>query len=157
MLGLLFVAVMRAAVYPAPTESGWIAKNFKFTTGETLPELRLHYTPIGKPERDASGRVVNAVLILHGTGGVGQAFLKETFAGQLFGTGQLLDGAAHYIILPDGIGHGKSSKPSDGMRMRFPKYTYDDMVRAHYLLLTAGLGVNHVRLVLWTSIGPMNT
>ena len=157
MLGLVFVAVMRAAVYPAPIEGDWIAKNFKFTTGETLPELRLHYTTIGKPQRDASGKVVNAVLILHGTGGVGQTFLKETFAGQLFGPGQLLDGAAHYIILPDGIGRGKSSKPSDGMRMRFPKYTYDDMVRAQYLLLTQGLGVNHLRLVLGTSMGAMHT
>ncbi len=101
MLGLVFVAAMRAAVYPAPTEGDWIAKNFKFTTGETLPELRLHYTTVGKPQRDASGKVVNAVLILHGTGGVGQTFLKETFAGQLFGPGQLLDGAAHYIILPE--------------------------------------------------------
>jgi len=157
MLGLVFVTVLRAAVYPAPIEGDWIAKNFKFTTGETLPQLRLHYTTIGKPERDAGGRVVNAVLILHGTGGVGQAFLRETFAGQLFGPGQLLDGAAHYIILPDGIGHGKSSKPSDGMRMHFPKYTYEDMVRAQYLLLTEGLGVNHLRLVLGTSMGAMHT
>jgi len=157
LLSLVFVTVMRAAVYPAPMEGDWIAKDFKFTTGETLPELRLHYTTIGKPERDASGRVVNAVLILHGTGGVGQAFLKESFAGQLFGPGQLLDGAAHYIILPDGIGHGKSSKPSDGMHMRFPKYTYEDMVRAQYLLLTEGLGVNHLRLVLGTSMGAMHT
>lgn len=155
--GLVFLAVMRVAVYPVPAEGDWIAKNFKFTTGETLPELRLHYTTIGKPERDASGKVVNAVLILHGTGGTGQAFLRETFADQLFGPGQLLDGATHYIILPDGIGFGKSSKPSDGMRMRFPKYTYDDMVRAQYLLLTEGLGVNHLRLVLGTSMGAMHT
>ena len=157
MLGLVLVAVMRAAGYPAPTEGDWTAKNFKFTTGETLPEVRLHYTTIGKPERDAGGKVVNAVLILHGTGGVGQSFLKETFAGQLFGPGQLLDGATHYIILPDGIGHGKSSKPSDGMRMHFPKYTYEDMVRAQHLLLTEGLGVNHLRLVLGTSMGAMHT
>jgi homoserine O-acetyltransferase len=155
--GLVFVAVMRAAVYPAPTEGDWIAKNFKFTTGETLPELRLHYITIGKPERDASGKVVNAVLILHGTGGTGPAFLKETFADRLFGPGQLLDGATHYIILPDGIGHGKSTKPSDGMRMRFPKYAYEDMVRAQHLLLTEGLGVNHLRLVLGTSMGAMHT
>ena len=119
ILGLTFLTVMRAAVYPAPTEGEWIAKNFKFATGETLPELRLHYITIGKPERDASGKVVNAVLILHGTGGTGPAFLKETFADQLFGPGQLLDGASHYIILPDGIGHGKSTKPSDGLSMRF--------------------------------------
>lgn len=157
MLAIVFVTVMRAAVYPAPSEGDWIAKNFKFTTGETLPELRMHYITIGKPERDTSGRVVNAVLILHGTGGVGQTFLREFFAGQLFGPGQLLDGASHYIILPDGIGHGKSSKPSDGLRMRFPKYTYEDMVRAQYLLLTEGLGVNHLRLVLGTSMGAMHT
>lgn len=157
MLGLAFLAVTHAAVYPAPTEGDWIARNFKFTTGETLPELRLHYTTIGKPQRDASGKVTNAVLILHGTGGTGQAFLREIFADQLFGPGQLLDGAAHYIILPDGIGHGKSSKPSDGMRMGFPKYAYDDMVRAQYLLLTEGLGVNHLRLVLGTSMGAMHT
>jgi len=157
MLGLVFVAVMRAAVYPAPTEGDWIAKNFKFTTGETLPELRLHYITIGKAARDASGKVVNAVLILHGTGGTGRGFLTETFAGELFGPGQLLDGATHYIILPDGLGHGKSSKPSDGMRMGFPKYTYDDMVRAQYLLLTEGLGVSHLRLVLGTSMGAMHT
>jgi homoserine O-acetyltransferase len=157
MLGFLFLAVMHAAVYPVPSEGDWIAKNFKFTTGETLPELRLHYTTIGKPERDASGKVLNAVLILHGTGGTGRGFLTETFAGELFGPGQLLDGATHYIILTDGLGHGKSTKPSDGMRMGFPKYTYDDMVRAQYLLLTEGLGVNHLRLVLGTSMGAMHT
>ena len=157
MLGLVFMTVMRAAVYPAPTEGDWIAKNFKFSTGETLPELRLHYTTIGKPTRDASGKVVNAVLILHGTGGTGPGFLNKTFAGELFGSGQLVDGATHYIILPDGLGHGKSSKPSDGMRMDFPKYTYDDMVRAQYLLLTEGLAVNHLRLVLGTSMGAMHT
>ena len=157
MLGFLFLPAMHAAVYPVPTEGDWIAKNFKFASGATLPELRLHYTTIGKPERDRSGKVLNAVLILHGTGGTGQQFLTDTFAGQLFGSGQLLDGATHYIILPDGVGHGKSTKPSDGMRMSFPKYTYDDMVRAQYLLLTEGLGVNHLRLVLglpWARCTP---
>ena len=157
LLGLVFLAVLNGAVYPAPTEGDWIAKNFKFASGETLPQLRLHYITIGKPQRDASGKVVNAVLILHGTGSTSQGFLTDTFAGQLFGSGQLLDGASHYIILPDGIGFGKSSKPSDGMHMRFPKYTYDDMVRAQYLLLTEGLGVNHLRLVLGTSMGAMHT
>jgi len=157
MLGLLIPAAAHAAAYPAPTEGDWTVRNFQFTTGETLPELRLHYLTIGKPERDAAGKVVNAVLILHGTGGAGQGFLTDTFAGRLFGTGQLLDGATHYIILPDGIGHGKSTKPSDAMRMGFPKYTYDDMVRAQYLLLTEGLGVNHLRLVLGTSMGAMHT
>src|SRR5690348_2949807 len=148
---------MHAAEYPAPAEGDWIARDFHFATGETLPELRLHYTTIGKPQRDAGGKVTNAVLILHGTGGEGPGFLTESFAGRLFGSGQLLDGATHYIILPDGIGHGKSAKPSDGMRMRFPKYTYEDMVRAQYLLLTEGLGVNHLRLVLGTSMGAMHT
>jgi homoserine O-acetyltransferase len=146
-----------AADRPVPVEGDWIAKNFKFATGETLPELRLHYTTIGQPERDAGGKVVNAVLILHGTGGIGREFLKESFGGLLFGPGQLLDSATHYIILPDAIGHGKSSSPSDGLRMRFPKYTYEDIVRAQYLLLTEGLNVNHLRLVLGTSMGAMHT
>jgi homoserine O-acetyltransferase len=146
-----------AAERPAPVEGDWIAKDFKFVSGETLPELRLHYTTLGKPEREASGKVLNAVLILHGTGGTGGGFLTETFAGRLFGPGQSLDAAAHYIILPDGIGHGKSSSPSDGLRMRFPKYTYEDMVRAQYLLVTEALGVNHLRLVMGTSMGAMHT
>ena len=154
---LLFLTVLHAADYPTPAEGDWIAKNFRFTNGETLPELRLHYTTIGKPERDARGQVVNAVLILHGTGGSGRSFLNDNFAGQLFGPGQLLDGATHYIILPDGIGHGKSSKPSDGLHMKFPSYTYDDMVRAQHLLLTEGLRVNHLRLILGTSMGGMHT
>ncbi len=157
LLWLMVLTVMNGAVYPVPADGDWIAKNFRFTSGEVLPELRLHYITIGKPQRDASGKVVNAVLILHGTGSTSQAFLTETFAGQLFGPGQLLDGTSHYIILPDGIGFGKSSKPSDGMRMRFPKYTYDDMVQAQYLLLTEGLGVNHLRVVLGTSMGAMHT
>ena len=139
MPGLLFIAAAHAASYPTPTEGDWTVRNFQFTTGEMLPELKLHYTTIGKPERDAGGKVVNAVLILHGTGGTGKGFLTDAFAGRLFGAEQLLDGATHYIILPDGIGHGKSTKPSDRLRMSFPKYTYDDMVRAQYLLLTEGL------------------
>ena len=157
MLGLVWVSLAHAAVYPAPVESDWIARNFKFAGGVILPELRLHYTTIGKPERNAGGKIVNAVLILHGTGGTGPGFLTDAFAGRLFGPGQMLDGATHYIILPDGVGHGKSSKPSDGMRMRFPSYTYDDMVLAQYLLLTKWLGVNHLRLVRGTSMGAMHT
>ncbi len=149
--------ILTAATYPAPVEGDWIAKDFHFTTGESMPELRLHYTTIGKPERDASGLVRNAILIMHGTTGTGRGFLAETFAGQLFGPGELLDATTHYIILPDAIGHGKSSKPSDGTHMRFPKYTYDDMVRAEYLLITKGLGVNHLRLVMGTSMGAMHT
>jgi homoserine O-acetyltransferase len=154
---LVFLTVLYGADYPAPAEGDWIATNFSFSTGETLPEVRLHYLTLGKPQRDAGGRIVNAVLILHGTGGSGRGFLRESFAGELFGPGQLLDATTHFIILPDGIGHGKSSKPSDGLRMKFPNYTYDDMVRAQYMLVTQGLGVNHLRLILGTSMGAMHT
>src|ERR1700755_64710 len=145
--------LLDAASYPTPTEADWTLKDFRFTTGESLPELRLPYWTLGKPVRTANGRVKNAVLIMHGTTGTGSGFLNETFAGHLFGAGQLLDAATHYIILPDAIGHGKSSKPSDGMHMRFPKYTYDDMVKADYLLVTQGLKINHLRLVMGTSMG----
>jgi len=141
----------------ATTENDFAAKNFKFRSGEMLPEMRLHYTTLGKAARDARGRVTNAVLILHGTGGSGHQFLQRIFAGDLFGPGLLLDAARYYIILPDGIGHGKSSKPSDGLHARFPQYDYDDMVAAHHLLLTEGLGVNHLRLVMGTSMGCMHS
>jgi homoserine O-acetyltransferase len=144
------------AVYPAPTEGDFVIRDFRFGTGETLPELKLHYRTIGTPRRDGSGVVRNAVLILHGTGGSGGGFLNQTFGGELFGAGQLLDATRYFIILPDGIGHGKSSKPSDAMHARFPKYTYDDMVRAQHTLLTDGLQVNHLRLVLGTSMGAMH-
>src|SRR6266702_558915 len=126
---------------PATTEGDFVLKNFKFRSGEKSPELHLHYTTLGKPVRDAQGRVINAVLILHGTGG----------------SGQLLDATRYYIILPDGIGHGKSSKPSDGLHAHFPQYDYDDMVLGHYRLLTEGLGVNHLRLILGTSMGCMHS
>ncbi|HEX7023908.1 MAG TPA: alpha/beta fold hydrolase, partial [Gemmatimonadales bacterium] len=115
------------------------------------------YTTIGTPVRDASGKVTNAVLIMHGTGGSGRGFLSPAFGGQLFGPGQLLDATRYFIILPDAIGHGKSSKPSDRLRMKFPRYTYDDMVKAQYRLVTEGLGVNHLRLVMGTSMGAMHT
>jgi homoserine O-acetyltransferase/O-succinyltransferase len=142
---------------PATTEGDLVVKDFKFRSGESLPELRLHYTTLGKLTRDAQDRVSNAVLILHGTGGSGQQFLQPVFAGELFGPGQLLDATRYFIILPDGIGHGKSSKPSDGMHARFPQYDYDDMVAGHYKLLTEGLGVNHLRLILGTSMGCMHS
>jgi homoserine O-acetyltransferase len=145
------------ATIPATTEGDFVAHDFKFHSGESLPELRLHYRTLGKPARDAQGRVTNAVLILHGTGGSGQQFLQPQFAGELFGPGQLLDPARYFIILPDGIGHGKSSKPSDGLHARFPQYDYDDMVLAHYRLLTEGLGVNHLRLIFGTSMGCMHS
>jgi homoserine O-acetyltransferase len=142
--------------FPAPVEGDFVVKNFRFDTGDTLPSLNLHYRTIGTPRRDASGVVRNAVMILHGTGGTGAAFLSATFGGVLFGPGQLLDATRDYIILPDGIGHGKSSKPSDGMHAKFPKYTYDDMVRAQHAMLVDGLNVNHLRLVLGTSMGAMH-
>jgi homoserine O-acetyltransferase/O-succinyltransferase len=144
------------AAFPAATEGDFVVKNFKFKSGESLPEMRLHYATLGKPARDANGRVTNAVLILHGTGGTGKQFLQPQFAGELFGPGQLLDTARYFIILPDGIGHGKSSKPSDGMHAHFPQYDYDDMIVAHHQLLSEGLGVNHLRLILGTSMGCMH-
>jgi homoserine O-acetyltransferase len=150
-------SVARQSPGAALTEGDFVIHNFQFHSGETLPELRLHYTTLGKPVRDAAGHTTNAVLILHGTGGTGQQFLQPQFAGVLFGPGQLLDASHYYIILPDGIGHGKSSKPGDGMHAHFPKYDYDDMVAAHYRLLTEGLGVNHARLVMGTSMGCMHS
>ena len=140
-----------------PQSTTYFFSDFAFDTGEVLPELRLHVTTLGTPQRDADGQVTNAILILHGTGGSGEAFLREQFAGVLFEPGQLLDANRCYIILPDGIGHGRSSKPSDGLRARFPRYTYDDMVRAQYRLLTEKLGVNHLRLVMGTSMGGMQS
>lgn len=156
---LLFAAAQHliAADYPVPKEGDYRIANFEFASGEILPELNLHYTTIGEPQQDASGTVRNAVLIMHGTTGSGGGFLSERFAGELFGPGQLLDGERFYIILPDAIGHGKSSRPSDGLHMSFPKYTYDDMVRAQYRLLTEHLGVDHLRLVMGTSMGGMHT
>lgn len=137
-------------------EGDYIAKDFRFRSGEKLPGLKLHYTTLGEPKRDAQGRVTNAVLILHGTGGDGHQFLRPQFADVLFAPGGLLDPARYFIVLPDGIGHGKSSKPSDGMHARFPHYDYDDMVAAQHALLTKGLGVNHLRLILGTSMGCMH-
>ena len=146
----------RAADFPPAAEGDFVARDFRFGTGETLPSLNLHYRTIGTPQRDASGVVRNAVMILHGTGGTGAAFLSQTFGGELFGAGQILDATRYFIILPDGIGHGKSSKPSDGLHARFPKYTYDDMVRAQHAMLVDGLKVTHLRLVLGTSMGAMH-
>ena len=136
-------------------QGDFIAKNFKFQTGEVLPELKLHYTTLGTPKKDANGMVRNAVLILHGTGGTGRSFLNNSYAGELFGPNQLLDSSRFFIVLPDGIGHGNSSKPSDGMHAKFPRYNYDDMVLAQYRLLSEQLGVNHLRLIMGTSMGCM--
>ena len=143
--------------YPAPVEGDFVIKNFTFTDGETLPELRVHYRTLGKPVKDARGMVSNAVLIGHGTGGSGENFLTPQFAGELFGPGQTLDATKYFIVLPDGIGHGKSSKPSDGLHARFPHYGYTDMVTASFRLLTEGLGVNHARLIMGTSMGGMQS
>jgi homoserine O-acetyltransferase len=140
-----------------PQEGDYSVRDFHFNSGESLPELNLHYTTLGTPQRDPAGRVTNAVLILHGTGGSGRQFLSPQFAGVLFGPGQLLDVNRYYIILPDAIGTGKSSKPSDGLHMRFPHYDYADMVQAQHLLLSVGLHVNHLRLVMGTSMGCMHT
>src|SRR5271154_5371709 len=147
----------QVAAAPAPREGDYVARDFHFKSGETLPELRLHYTTLGTPARDARGRTTNAVLILHGTGGSGSGFLSPNFAGVLFGPGQLLDASRYYVILPDNIGHGKSSKPSDGMHAHFPQYDYDDMVAAQHELVEKGLGVNHLRLILGTSMGCMHS
>ncbi len=150
-------ALPQAATTPAVVEADYVVKNFTFTSGETLPELRIHYRTLGKPVRDSHGLVRNAVLIDHGTGGSGDGFLKPEFGGELFGAGQPLDATKFFIVIPDGIGHGKSSKPSDGLRARFPHYGYTDMVKAEFQLLTQGLGVNHARLIMGTSMGGMHT
>jgi homoserine O-acetyltransferase/O-succinyltransferase len=150
-------AAARASNYPQPVDGDFVIRNFEFDSGETLPELKLHYRTIGEPRRDGSGNVLNAVLILHGTGGSGAGFLSDQFAGALFGPGQTLDATKFFIVLPDGVGHGQSSKPSNGLRARFPRYGYNDMVTAQYRLLTEGLQVNHLRLVMGTSMGGMHT
>src|SRR5712691_6500370 len=155
---LLFLAgTLAAADYPTPTEDDYTIHNFKFASGETLPELRIHYRTLGKIDKDAQGKTRNAVLIMHGTTGSGAQFIRPEFAGELFGKDQPLDATKFLIVLPDGIGHGKSSRPSDGLHAKFPHYGYIDMVVAQYRLLTEGLGVNHARLVMGTSMGGMHT
>ena len=156
-LSILAASFASAADYPAPTEGDFTIRDFKFASGETLPELRIHYRTLGKPEKDAQGKTTNAVLIMHGTTGSGAQFIRPEFAGELFGKDQPLDATKFFIVLPDGIGHGKSSKPSDGLHAKFPHYGYIDMVEAQYRLLTEGLGVNHARLVMGTSMGGMHT
>jgi len=151
------VAQNEPAKYPEEAEGDYIMKGFRFVSGETLPELHIHYTTLGHPVKDKNGRVTNAVIIMHGTTGSGSNFLSRQFAGGLFGPGQLLDASKYYIILPDGLGHGKTGKPSNGLHMKFPKYTYEDMVAAQYSLVTVKLGVNHLRLVMGTSMGAMHT
>jgi len=142
--------VALAADYPAPKEGEWVAKDFRFHTGEVFPQLKLHYTTIGDPRGEP-------VVVLHGTAGSARSMLTPAFAGELFGPGQPLDANRYFIVIPDTLGHGKSSKPSDGLKMRFPHYDYDDMVDAHQRLLTEGLGIRHVRLVIGNSMGGMET
>ena len=147
---LIAFGVAAAADYPAPKEGDWVARDFRFHNGDVIPELHLHYTTVGVPTGEP-------VLVLHGTTQSGTAMLAPFFAGELFGPGQPLDASKYYIILPDSIGHGKSAKPSDGMRAKFPLYNYEDMVEAEYRLVSEGLGVHHLRLVLGFSMGGMHT
>lgn len=163
---LLLVAVSLAALVnlpamsqdaPAPAQGDFTIREFRFESGEALPELRLHYRTLGTPRRDAAGVVRNAVLVMHGTTGSGANFLSDQFAGVLFGPGRLLDANKYFIVLADGIGHGQSSKPSDGLHARFPHYCYHDMVTADYRLLTESIGVDHLRLIMGTSMGGMHT
>jgi homoserine O-acetyltransferase len=153
---VLFAGTASAADYPKPVEADVVLKDFRFATGETL-DLKIHYRTVGEPRRDKEEKVTNAVLILHGTTGSGAQFVVDQFAGELFGEGQPLDAGRYFLIIPDAIGHGKSSKPSDGSRAKFPRYGYEDMIRAQHRLLTEGLKVNHLRLVMGTSMGGMHT
>lgn len=152
-----------AAARPPPATNMWAARdgdvllrNFRFRSGEVLPELRMHYTTLGTPHRNSAGMIDNAVMVLHGTGGSGQQFFRPQFADELYGPGQPLDVRRYFVILPDNIGHGKSSKPSDGLRMRFPKYDYDDMIEAQRRMLVEGLGISQLRLIIGTSMGCMH-
>ena len=169
----MFLLLAALALQPTAAPTGWSApapvstrvwptrdsdvvlRNFRFRSGETLPELRMHYTTLGTPHRDSQGQIDNAVMVLHGTGGDGKQFLRPQFADELYGPGQPLDVRRYWIILPDNIGHGRSSKPSDGLRMRFPKYDYDDMVEAQHQMLLA-VGVTRLRLIMGTSMGCMH-
>jgi homoserine O-acetyltransferase len=158
LLGILFQASAQPGpALPRATEGDFVIKDFRFASGETLPALKIHYRTLGTPAKNAQGVVTNAVLIMHGTGGTGAQFAGRGFAGELFLPGQPLDVTKYFIVMPDDIGHGQSSKPSDGLRAKFPRYGYQDMLTAEYALLTQGLGVNHLRLVMGTSMGGMHT
>ena len=156
LAALLALAAPTLAAPPSAKEADTTYANFQFRSGETLPTLRVHYTTLGTPRRNAAGEIENAVMILHGTGGSGHNFYRAQFADELFGPGQVLDTNRYFVILPDNIGHGKSSKPSDGMRMAFPKYDYDDMVAAQHKLVTETLGIKQLQLILGTSMGCMH-
>jgi homoserine O-acetyltransferase len=153
---ILFGGAAGTADYPKPVEADVVLKDFRFDTGETL-DLKVHYRTIGQPRRDKREKALNAILILHGTTGSGAQFMGNQFAGELFAAGQPLDAGQYYLIIPDAIGHGNSSKPSDGLHAKFPRYGYRDMIRAQHRLLTEGLRVNHLRLVIGTSMGGMHT
>jgi homoserine O-acetyltransferase/O-succinyltransferase len=157
LLALVLVQAAAAGQPQAVLERDFVIQNFRFTSGETIPELRMHYRTLGTPQKDPQGVVRNAVLVMHGTGGTGAQFMGRNFAGELFGPGQPLDASRYYIILPDDIGHGGSSKPSNGLHAKFPRYGYVDMVEAEHRLVTEGLGVTHLRLVMGTSMGGMHT
>lgn len=156
-MALALAAVVAAQPLSKPVEADFTVRNYRFKSGEVLPELNLHYASYGRPAIDSTGRVTNAVMVLHGTTGSGQQFTGERFAGVLFGPGQLLDASHYFIILPDNVGHGHSTKPSDGLHAKFPHYTYSDMVDLQHLLLTQGLKVNHLRLLMGTSMGCMHS
>ncbi len=153
----LAAQAVAAGEVPASREGDFVVHGFKFQSGETLPQLRIHYHTFGEPQRDSHGVVRNAVLVVHGTGGSGNSLIRPEFAGELFGPGQLLDATRYFVVLPDALGHGKSSKPSDGLHAHFPRYGYNDMVEAEYRLLSDGLGVKHARLIMGTSMGCMHT
>ena len=155
LLTLRSVAFAQAG-YPAPVERDFVARDVRFESGEQAAEIRIHYRTIGQPRKDADGVVRNGVLILHGTGGSGRGFVSDNYAGRLFGKGQLLDAERYFIILPDNIGHGQSSRPSDGLHMRFPQYRYTDMVRLQHRLVTEALGLSQLQLVMGTSMGAMH-
>jgi homoserine O-acetyltransferase len=157
LIALVLAATLNAQAPTGGVEGDFEMRDFRFIDGSTLPVLRLHYTTLGRPKKDGRGVVQNAVLILHGTTGSGRGFLSRNFGGELFQPGQPLDTATHFIILPDGIGTGKSSRPSEGLHARFPRYGYEDMVTAQHRLVTEGLGVNHLLLVMGTSMGAMHT
>ena len=157
LLILFFSCACAAQNYPTPVPGDFLMRDFKFQSGESLPELKMHYVTLGTAVKDKNGATTNAVLVLHGTGGNSGSLLRPSFAGALFGKGQLLDAEKYFIVLPDNIGHGASSKPSDGLHMKFPHYNYHDLVTAQYRLLTEKLGVNHLRLVMGTSMGGMHS
>ena len=150
------VAEAEQSTYPAPVDGDFVARGYVFTSGDRVPEVKIHYRTVGSPRKDADGVVRNGVLILHGTGGTGAGFLGASYAGRLFGKGQPLDAEQYFIILPDNVGHGQSSKPSDGLRMKFPRYGYTDMVQLQHLLVTQGLGLTNLKLVMGTSMGAMH-